>query len=190
MCEWRRVREGALLPYHLGRLTTYAGLGALSGLIGATLARLPWLGFVSAALLLVGAALFLVQALRRLVPAMARSVPALDRAPPAWNRAIARLAASTGDNAYLLGVALGFLPCAFLYAALATAAGSSSVFMGALGMLAFGLGTVPTLMIVGVAGLIAEQRWQRGVGKAAPAVLLFNAALLTALAFRGLVVAM
>src|ERR1700761_1222625 len=30
LCEWQRVRSGLLLPYHLGRLTTYAGLGALA----------------------------------------------------------------------------------------------------------------------------------------------------------------
>src|SRR5262245_44771815 len=39
LCEWRRFEHGALLPYHLGRLTTYAILGALgSGAAGA----LPW----------------------------------------------------------------------------------------------------------------------------------------------------
>ena len=81
LCEWRRIRGGALLPYHAGRLTTYAGLGAASGLIGATLARLPWFGFASAALLLLGAALFLAQAVRRMVPAMARVLPALNGAP-------------------------------------------------------------------------------------------------------------
>src|SRR6185312_14724447 len=45
LCEWQRVGRGALLPYHLGRLTTYAGLGALAGLGGAGLGRLPWFGF-------------------------------------------------------------------------------------------------------------------------------------------------
>jgi uncharacterized protein len=143
LCEWRRVRGGALLPYHAGRLTTYAGLGAASGLIGATLARLPWFGFASAALLLLGAALFLAQAVRRMVPAMAHVLPALNGAPSAWNRAVAVLAARTGDNGYLLGLALGFLPCGFLYAALATSAASGSPLWGALAMLAFGAGTAP-----------------------------------------------
>src|ERR1700722_7004922 len=61
LCEWQRVRRGALLPYHLGRLTTYAGLGAL----GATaMGRLPWFGALSGGLLLLGAALFLAQVAR------------------------------------------------------------------------------------------------------------------------------
>ena len=62
LCEWQRIRSGALLPYHLGRLTTYAGLGALGGTAAG---RLPWFGFASAALLLFGAALFLAHVAAR-----------------------------------------------------------------------------------------------------------------------------
>src|SRR4051812_47429716 len=29
--EWRRLAGAALAPYHLGRLTAYAGLGAIAG---------------------------------------------------------------------------------------------------------------------------------------------------------------
>lgn len=189
LCEWQRIGRGALLPYHLGRLTTYAGLGALAGLGGAALGRLPWFGFASATLLLVGAGLFLAQALRRLLPAAARVLPGLDRAPAGWTRAIARLARRAGGG-YLLGVALGFLPCGFLYAALATAAAGFSPLFGALGMLAFGLGTIPALVAVGIAGQAAGRRWQRGVAIASPAVMLLNAALLTVLALRGLAIDM
>ena len=190
LCEWQRIGRGALLPYHVGRLTTYAGLGALSGLGGAALGRLPWFGFASAALLLLGAGLFLAHALRRLFPAAARILPGLDRAPAGWTRAIARLARRAGGGGYLLGIALGFLPCGFLYAALATAAAGFSPLLGALGMLVFGLGTVPALVAVGIAGQAAGQRWQRGVAAASPAVMLLNAALLTVLALRGLAIDM
>jgi sulfite exporter TauE/SafE len=34
LCELQRVRGGLLLPYHLGRITTYAGLGALAAAMG------------------------------------------------------------------------------------------------------------------------------------------------------------
>ena len=57
-------------------------------------------------------------------------------------------------------------------------------------MLAFGLGTVPALVAVGIAGQAAGRRWQRGVAAAAPAVMLLNAALLAALALRGFVIDM
>jgi sulfite exporter TauE/SafE len=178
LCEWQRIRRGALLPYHLGRLTTYSALGALGGTAAG---RLPWFDIVSAGLLLFGAALFLAH--------VAHMLPGLDRAPAGWTRAIARLAKRTSGG-YPLGFVLGFLPCGFLYAALATTAASGSPLLGALGMLAFGLGTVPALVAVGIAGQAAGRRWQRGVAAAAPAVMLLNAALLTALALRGLAIDM
>jgi hypothetical protein len=175
-CEWRRIQGGALLPYHLGRLTTYAVLGALVSL---GVSRLPWFGTVSAVLLLLGAALFLAH--------VAHILPALERAPAGWNRAVSRLARRAGGG-YRLGIALGFLPCGFLYAALATAAASGNAALGALGMLAFGLGTAPALIAVGIAGQAAGRHWQRAVTVVAPAVMLLNAALLTLLALRGIAI--
>jgi hypothetical protein len=192
LCEWRRMSSGVLLPYHLGRLTTYGGLGALAGLGGSVIGRVPWFGFVSGTLLTIAALLFLVQALRRLLPRIVWLLPGgLERAPAWWYRFLS-LITSTLDRArpgdgYLLGVALGFLPCGFLYAALAAAAASADPLRGAVAMLAFGLGTVPTLIAVGIAGQAAAHRWQRGVSLASPAVMLVNAALLLLLAFRGLV---
>ncbi len=173
LCEWRRITNGTLLPYHLGRLTTYAGLGALAGL-GA--GHLPWFGTMSATLLLLGAALFLIH--------VARVLPGLERAPAGWNHFVTCMARHAGGG-YLLGVALGFLPCGFLYAALATAASSGTPLCGASAMLAFGLGTAPALIAVGIAGQAAGRRWQRGIAVAAPAVMLLNTALLLVLALRG-----
>jgi hypothetical protein len=188
LCEWRRVGAGALLPYHLGRLTTYAGLGGLAGLGGGMLARLPWFGFLSGILLLLAAGFFLAHGLRRLVPLAGRMLPGLERAPAAWTRGIGRLTRGIDRGrpwgGYQLGLALGFLPCGFLYAALAAAAGSLSPLIGALGMLAFGLGTAPALIAVGIAGQAAGRRFQRGVAVLAPAVLLLNAVLLVMLALR------
>jgi hypothetical protein len=172
LCEWRRINGGALLPYHLGRLTTYAGLGALGGL---GVSRLPWFGAISAGLLLLGAALFLAH--------VARILPSLERAPVGWNRAVTHLA-RRASGGYPLGVVLGYLPCGFVYAALATAAASGNPALGTLGMLAFGLGTAPALIAVGIAGQAAGRRWQRSVAMAAPAVMLLNAALLVVLALR------
>ncbi|MDR3538942.1 MAG: sulfite exporter TauE/SafE family protein [Acetobacteraceae bacterium] len=191
LCEWRRVGAGMLLPYHVGRLTTYGGLGLLAGAGGAALTRLPWFGRLSGVLLLFGAALFLVQALRRLVPLLGHRLAGLDHAPAGWNRLLARTTSridrTTLSGSYLLGIALGFLPCGFLYAGLAAAAGTASGWMGALGMLAFGLGTAPALIAVGIAGQVAGRRWQAGVARLSPAVMLLNAALLATLAVRGLV---
>lgn len=179
-CEWHRVRAGALLPYHLGRLTTYASLGAIAGLGGAGLARLPSLGFISAAFLLLAGGFFLLHA----IPSARRILPGLDRVPSRWSHAIARLAKHLRSHGYTLGVALGFLPCGLLYGAMAAAAASGSAVAGAIAMLTFGAGTAPALVAVGIAGQSAGRHWRRGVTRAAPAIMLLNAVLLSALALH------
>ncbi len=50
----------------------------------------------------------------------------------------------------LLGMTWGLVPCGFLYAAQLKAAGTSDFIKGGLTMLAFGLGTLPTMLTVGV----------------------------------------
>jgi sulfite exporter TauE/SafE len=180
MCERHRISNGLLLPYHLGRLTTYAGLGALAAGSAAVFGQVAWFGHVSAALLVMAAALFLTQAFGR--------VAGFDRAPRFWGKSIGavtrRIQRGSVFGEYLLGLALGFLPCGFLYAAIAAAAGSARPEMGAAAMLAFGLGTAPALMVVGIVGNAAGRRWNRGVTIAAPVLMALNAVLLLALAWQ------
>jgi uncharacterized protein len=59
----------------------------------------------------------------------------------------------------LLGMAWGLIPCGFLYAAQINAASTGSWQHGALTMLAFGLGTVPSMVTVGtVSALLSGDR--------------------------------
>jgi sulfite exporter TauE/SafE len=193
LCELQRFSSALLLPYHLGRLTTYAGLGALGALAGSALSRLTWFGGLAAALLLLAALLFTAQALRRLVPQLRNILPDSAMLPPGCVRLIsrytARLDRTRWTGGLLLGLALGFLPCGFLYAALAAASASGGPATGALAMLAFGLGTVPSLVGVGFIGRTASRRWQYGAAAIAPAVMLLNAGLLAVLALRSLAMA-
>jgi uncharacterized protein len=186
LCEFARLRAGVLAPYHLGRLIVYGGLGAAAGALGAA----PGLGRLSAALLLAAALLFALHALGRLVPALKAAIPAVDHAPAGWVSAIARVTRQLDRRHWLgglgLGLALGFLPCGFLYAAIAAAGAAGGAWSGAFAMLAFGAGTVPTLVAVGLAGQAAGQVWHRKLLRVAPAVMLFNAALLALMAARAL----
>src|SRR5437763_314626 len=61
--EWRRLAGAALLPYHLGRLTTYTALGALAGAATALFASTMAFGWLSGGLLVVAACLMIAQAL-------------------------------------------------------------------------------------------------------------------------------
>ena len=134
------------------------------------------------------ALLFLRHAAVRLFPVLRHVVPGLDRAPAWWGRRVGAVSRgidrSSWQGGVLLGVTLGFLPCGLLYAALAAAASSGGAGPGALAMVAFGLGTVPSLVAIGVAGGAAAGRWQRAMGTVAPVLMLANAVLLAAMAWR------
>ncbi|MDZ8028716.1 MAG: sulfite exporter TauE/SafE family protein [Nostoc sp. DedQUE11] len=59
----------------------------------------------------------------------------------------------------LLGMTWGLMPCGFLYAAQIKAAETGNLWMGTATMLAFGLGTLPTMLGVGVStSLISKDR--------------------------------
>ena len=60
------------------------------------------------------------------------------------------LPARTVAQAFPLGMLWGWLPCGMVYSALVTAMSSGSALQGAGMMLAFGLGTLPTLLLTGL----------------------------------------
>lgn len=171
-------RHLGLLPgYHVGRIATYTALGGLAGLVGVV----PGLGWLAGVALAVAALMFLGQGLRRLAPSVGRFVPGLDHAPPIITRLVGRLGGVTGLP---LGLALGLLPCGLLYAALLAASAAGGPAEGAFAMLVFGLGTVPALLAIGIAGQAAARRWQRAIGPIAPILLLVNAAVLGVMAIQ------
>lgn len=171
MCEAARVRGALLLPYHAGRLFTYAALGAVAGALGG----LFGVASLDGAPLLLAAALFLVQATMRLRPGL---LPVPKAAPSGWMRGLTRAARRLPDG-LPLGLLLGLLPCGLLYAALAAAAATGGAVAGAVAMLIFGIGTIPSLVAVGLAGHLAGRRWQARAARVAPAIMLANAALLS-----------
>src|SRR4051812_45910478 len=65
LCESARIRNGLLLPYHLGRLTTYAGLGAAAAGSASVFTGSGWARPLSVTLLLLAAALFASHAIGR-----------------------------------------------------------------------------------------------------------------------------
>lgn len=124
------------VAWHAGRLTTYAGLGALAGAFGAALPGPGWVAAVVSAALLI----WFAAALAGLVPEPTVRIPG-----------VAALAgrAARGRGflpGYGLGLATSLLPCGLVYAVLAIPVASGSALVGALSMIAFGVGTAPALV--------------------------------------------
>ncbi len=185
LCERHRVTSGLLLPYHAGRLLTYAALGAIGAGSGAWASTSPLGHVVPGVLLALAALLFLGQAVRRLAPSW--RLFASGGRPTPWGHLVASAARgidrTRAGGGFLLGLVLGLLPCGFLYAAIAVASSTLSPWRGALAMLAFGIGTMPSLMLVGMSGLISARRWSRAMAVAGPPLLLLNATVLMVLAY-------
>lgn len=128
---------GKGLPWHMGRLSTYATLGALAGTFGRVLPGPGWVAAVVSTGLLVW---------------FSAALAGLVREPSVRIPGVTRLAsrAARGDGAgprFALGLATGLLPCGLVYAALAIPVASGDALTGALSMAAFGLGTVPALLL-------------------------------------------
>ncbi|NUB26433.1 sulfite exporter TauE/SafE family protein [Azospirillum brasilense] len=186
MSELHRLAGAAVLPYHLGRGTTYTLIGAAAAAVAGHVGALPGLKWLSVALLAFAALFFLGYAVKGLTAWM----PKLDGAVQRWwGDRVSRLARPlfgnpTGWRGYGLGLALGFIPCGLLYGAVAVAAASGSALTGALGMAAFALGTLPSLLAVGLAGHLAGRTWRSAVARAAPVIMVVNAGVLGWMAVR------
>ncbi len=79
------------------------------------------------------------------------------------------LPVSTKFHAFLFGMIWGWLPCGLVYAALALSATTEDIATSGLTMLAFGLGTLPSVMGVGIMSdvltkLSRQQRFKQFVG--------------------------
>ncbi|SCA58207.1 putative membrane copper tolerance protein [Candidatus Terasakiella magnetica] len=190
MSEFKRLTGAALLPYHFGRMTTYVFLGFGVGLLAQGAIRFSGMKWLSAALLILAALFFLGYALKRLgvsfpnMPFFGTS----QKQESSLSQGLGRIlkpffARPTGLNGYFLGIGLGFLPCGLLYGALAAAGATGDFLAGAFGMAAFALGTVPSLMVVGFAGHMAGQKWQKAITDLAPMLLIINAGVLAYLAW-------
>lgn len=138
------------LFYHLGRVATYTSLGLLvgfasqAGMLTALKPHLRWL-FLAANIFVVVIGLCTAFGLRSF------GISALDGSGSGFiRRVMTKMAANTTVlTALPVGLLMGFIPCGLLYGVLISAATSGSFLSGGSMMLAFGLGTLPVLMIYG-----------------------------------------
>lgn len=169
-----RQRPAAAWPFHLaynfGRIASYTFAGALAGGLGAGLLQLAELRQAQLVLQMIAALFMLALGLylggwwsglvrverlgghlwRRLEPFGRRLLPV--RTPP---------------QAFALGLVWGWLPCGLVYSVLIWSLSAGSALGGAQLMLAFGLGTLPNLLLMGALaarlGSFVRQPWPRRV---------------------------
>ncbi len=157
------------LAYNAGRIFSYCVAGALAGWVGEGVAvAAQWPGrlllFVVANLMLIAMGAYLLGAVRPLALLEALGGRFWRRLQPLTRR---YLPVRNWRQALPLGALWGWLPCGLVYSALTTAMASGSPAKGTLTMLAFGLGTLPNLLLAGVLlttmQAVVRQRWLRGL---------------------------
>ena len=162
-----------LAAYNAGRIASYGLAGALVGGLGFLAAHLGDLHLAQRALAVLAGALMI--ALGLYLGGWWRGVVALERGGAVlWRRLepVGRrfLPVRTPARALGLGLVWGWLPCGLVYSVLVWALASGSAAAGAGLMLAFGLGTLPTLLLLGtLAGRLAafvRKPWVRAAAGA------------------------
>jgi len=142
--RFARFFTGRLL-YNLGRLVTYAGLGAVFGLAGKTFSFAGlqrWVSIVAGFTVLAGLA----------APrffAGAATAGAVNRLKSLFITALRR---RTLASLFALGLLNGLLPCGLVYVACAATTANDTVLRGIEYMVAFGLGTLPMMLAISLTG--------------------------------------
>lgn len=141
------------LAYNVGRISSYTLAGAAMGAIGTVgllfnnILPIQLVLYVAANLMLVALGLYLTGFTRALSGVERLGQKLWTRIQPLTRRF---LPARSVGQAFPLGLLWGFLPCGLVYSVLATALVTGSAERGAGLMLAFGLGTLPNLLLAGM----------------------------------------
>ncbi len=154
------------LAYNAGRVTTYAALGALLGLLGQGLSLAGPQQYVS-----IGAGALML--LLALIPNhRLNGFNPLARLTGRVKQGLGKLFQQrSAGSLYLLGVLNGLLPCGLVYVALAGAIATGHVLGGAAYMALFGLGTVPALLTLSLAGHLIRPTWRQRLYRLVPVVV-------------------
>ena len=159
------ILTGSLL-YNFGRAATYALMGAVMGVLGATV---KFAGYQQA--LSVGTGLILLISV--LLPANIKNKIFFSSplnlgfsAIKVFFRKI--LLKHSYTSLFSIGLVNGLLPCGLVYIALAGAIVTSDIFYGAVYMGLFGLGTLPMMLFISLAGRLMKLNFRQKLVRIMP----------------------
>jgi len=163
--RWSFV-AGRLL-YNLGRAVTYAIMGLMIGVIGVAFSIggfQRWFSIFAGSLILISLALIYSGVMPRMMEATG-FYHLFGRLQNAWRKRFNR---NSIRGLFVLGLINGLLPCGPVYAALAAAAVTGHASTSALFMFVFGLGTLPMMLAVSLAGKLIQMPIRRKLQKLVP----------------------
>lgn len=150
---FKKLKSFALIPYHLGRITTYSILGLICASLANNIQDFSEFKILSCIFLILAAIIFLNLLFDKKpyffkrIKLPFKSTILESAASFCLIRTSALMLNPQGLRGYLLGLILGFIPCGLLYSAFLIAAAFNNIFLAALGMFLFGSATFPSLFI-------------------------------------------
>lgn len=163
----QKIFGGAL--YNLGRTLTYGIMGAIFGLLGQ---GVQMIGFQQKVSVIMGA----IMIISVLFPSLFKHQYSMDES---WFSFVGRLKKAIGkmfsvrsfSSLFFIGLLNGLLPCGLVYMAIAGAIGTGEVLLGSLYMIMFGLGTIPMLLSISIAGNILNAAVRRKINRLIPVLV-------------------
>ena len=163
----QKILGGTL--YNLGRTLTYGVMGAIFGLLGQ---GVEMIGFQQKISIIMGA----IMILSVIFPSLFRNQYYLDNS---WFSLVGKLKKSIGklfsvrsfSSLFFIGLLNGLLPCGLVYMAIAGAIGTGEVVLGSLYMIMFGLGTIPMMLSIAIAGNILSVAIRRKINRLIPVLV-------------------
>lgn len=159
------------LVWSIGRVFTYSFLGMLAGFAGARLTASQFMSSqlsmlnVQATLAVVAGVLLIIQGLFSAGIFRRKG----KRAGGCLTASVFAKFLNCGSSlmVFVAGIATGFLPCGLVYSFLALAGATASLWKAPLLMAAFGLGTVPVMLLTGAGLSVASLRIRERLMKVA-----------------------
>ena len=157
-----------LLSYNAGRILSYTFAGAIAGLVGASsfflehVLPIQHVLYGISSLMLIALGLYLADIWHVVTHLEGAGKGIWKTLQPFSKRYIP---VQNIKQAFFLGSLWGWLPCGLVYSVLIAAIATGSAINGGLLMLAFGLGTLPTLLTMGMAAVrlktVLQNIWVR-----------------------------
>ncbi|MCX2482879.1 sulfite exporter TauE/SafE family protein [Pedobacter sp. MR2016-24] len=154
------------LLYQSGRIISYCILGVLIGLLG----RQIWLAGLQQGVSILSGVLIILAALSRIFKFSLSNSSSLLLKP--FN-AMFSYALQHRANHLIIGLINGFLPCGFVYLAMAGALNTGAVPSAISYMFWFGLGTTPLMFIAAVSVGFTSALFRKRINQLIPFLMLF-----------------
>lgn len=158
------------LTYQFGRITTYAFLGAVLGIIGQ---GFQLAGFQSYLTIIVGVILIIMAVFSFGGKDFASKIPFLSKFLYKVKMNLGKLLQKADyKSRYLTGILNGFLPCGMVYMALTASLAAGGILQSAGFMAIFGLGTLPFMFAIVLVGNLMTTTFRIKILKLIPVMMI------------------